>query len=486
MDQVCNFCLGGGVSNLIALNDQELTMQIGRIFYFEVTPPPLSSGLICETCITIIEEFYQYAEQVARNQKLLRGRQHEAAAHLKTEPGELEDVDDLDDTAENIARDDFSITNEEESITSMEAGQWSGREAQQTQSPERADREQPVESVDLKTERTDVSDKHTVGVKVNSENNDDESNLSPERLVLQQYKLSCDLCSAPLTDFADLRKHFKQAHNVSGYLRCCNRTIYKKCWMIEHLQLHLNPDAFRCAQCAKSYSSSKVLKEHQKEVHAPEADRAFHCTTCGKAFVSQAHLNAHIMVAHGSVRCPQCDKVLASQGSLRKHLVAVHGDGEKHVCDVCARVFRSKQSFEMHRQNHEGRRMEGKAQCELCAVWLTDKYCLRKHMHRMHSGSEEPIACGTCGKTVASQSALKSHIRRAHGESRFECERCAKTFKRPHHMREHMAIYHTGEELYGCLYCAERFNTKNKQYSHRKTAHPREYEEELRKRKMKE
>uniref|UniRef100_A0A182PV69 C2H2-type domain-containing protein n=1 Tax=Anopheles epiroticus TaxID=199890 RepID=A0A182PV69_9DIPT len=263
-----------------------------------------------------------------------------------------------------------------------------------------------------------------------------DGNLSTERMVLQRYKLTCDLCSKPLTDFSELSKHYRQQHNVAGYLRCCNKKIVKKCWMIEHLQLHIDPDAFRCVKCAKSYSSSKVLKEHLKEVHASATERSFPCTTCGKAFVSRAHLNAHVMVAHGTVSCPQCDKVLASQGSLRKHLVSVHGEGEKHVCEVCARVFRSKQCFDTHRKTHDGSRQESKVQCDLCQAWLMDKYCLTKHMRRMHNEEDtDPAECGTCGKTLRNQNALSCHMWRAHSESRFECEWCKKQFKRPHHMR---------------------------------------------------
>lgn len=49
-----------------------------------------------------------------------------------------------------------------------------------------------------------------------------------------------------------------------------------------------------------------------------------------------------------------------------------------------------------------------------------------------------------------------------------------------------MAIHHTGVALYDCQYCEEKFNSKNKLYSHRKSMHPVEYEEDARKRFLKE
>uniref|UniRef100_A0A182X6Z9 C2H2-type domain-containing protein n=1 Tax=Anopheles quadriannulatus TaxID=34691 RepID=A0A182X6Z9_ANOQN len=518
-DRVCHFCLEG--SDLSALNDEELVVKINRIFYFEVTFPSDTSGLICGRCRQIIEDFYYYAERVARNQEQLRAKllnrqlkqetleeivicpdpSSEARPENSVESVDrksvpialtIETVDDVDHQRWGIKEEEHDVHNEENEEEEDEENEDEddqeyippdSRSEQSSPEPETIDE---LPKTKAKPSAATSSTKKPAAGDASAAK-EKETNPSTEQMVLEHYKLSCDICSAPLTDFSDLGKHYRQQHNVTGYLRCCNKKIVKKCWMIEHLQLHLNPDAFRCEQCARSYSSSKVLKEHLKEVHAAAAERSFPCETCRKAFVSRAHLNAHVMVAHGSVSCPQCDKVLASQGSLRKHLVAVHGEGEKHVCEVCARVFRSKQSFDTHRKVHAGNRLESKVQCDLCQAWLMDKYCLTKHVRRMHADQDgEPVACAECGKSFRNQNALNGHMWRAHQESRFECERCHKRFKRPHHMREHIAIHHTGDELYGCKYCSERFNTRNKQLSHRKTAHPEEFAEELRKRTLKE
>uniref|UniRef100_A0A182MNF0 DNA repair protein REV1 n=1 Tax=Anopheles culicifacies TaxID=139723 RepID=A0A182MNF0_9DIPT len=500
---------------------------------------PIQDRMIA-LCKTFIEEFYWYSVQVASNQEQLKNKlQKEDAERNHQKKGSRNSAEKNDsfveDPLSSIVKLEVMIESSdtnEDSMTIDDAGNdnWTPDEEMENVRKPFSENEklQPTQQVQgtlkneeivedstsVKIEYTkepyeepsaqlipvvskvdeiaeEPSYENTVHTTASSTQNNESSQssteqpskLTAEQLVLQHHKLTCDLCTESLKDFADLHKHYKLVHKVTGYLRCCNRAIYKKCWMIEHLQLHLNPDAFRCEQCAKSYSSSKVLKEHLKEVHAPETERSFPCTSCGKAFVSRAHLNAHVMVAHGTVPCPQCKKVLSSQGSLRKHLVAVHGEGEKHVCEVCARVFRSKQCFDAHLKEHEGRRLEGKVQCELCMVWLTNKYCLTKHMRRKHAPpAEEEIVCGQCGKNAPNQEALKHHVRRVHGESRFECEWCHKKFKRLHHMKEHVAIHHTGEELYGCQHCSDRFNTKNKLYAHRKTVHPEEYAGELRKR----
>ncbi|XP_050074443.1 zinc finger protein 883-like [Anopheles maculipalpis] len=519
MDAVCHLCLDGENNVLISLEDQELAAKVDRVFYFEITHFSQSSGIICDACKRVIEAFYEYAEKVAQNQAYLREKIHTELAKVQehqTEDGYKNRANVVDSLAEVIINlDDSSCENRLEELIERRETNKNPSEAsddgteddddsaswsKQNWLPD-GDDSQDSEILPCSSKRTKLSTqsapsvskkakakKLTEKVEQNKANsNQSSTQASAERLVLEHHKLTCDLCSASLSDFNDLHKHYKLEHNVKGYLRCCNRMIHKKCWMIEHLQLHINPNTFRCEQCAKNYSSSKVLKEHMKEVHASNEQRSIPCTKCQKTFVSRSHLNAHFMVAHGTVPCPQCEKVLASQGSLRKHLVAVHGEGEKHVCEVCARIFRSKQCLDAHRKEHEGRQLEDKVQCEQCKVWLMNKYCLRKHVRRMHlQKQEEEVECETCGKMAPNREALSNHIRRTHREKPLECNWCDKKFNRPHHMREHVAIHHTGEQLYGCSHCTERFNTNNKLYLHRKTVHPEEYEEELRKRKLKE
>ncbi|XP_055529163.1 transcription factor grauzone-like [Wyeomyia smithii] len=538
--ETCRLCLRQKSDNVpVAQEDDDLRRKIDRIFYFQVIRSLDLPSLICSMCKQTVDEFYEYAEQVLKNQQFLRSslvpstsassnsvnklRDSPVAEEssvkvenpIKKEPEETEwvAVDAYSEAAigatqinkptpvvstENIPSSDtimdVKIDHDWKTAQSTDDDDENNEDSDDSESSDAADgawNDDDNSMQEVKPKRKYTPKKQgKILQSVKSEQKEKKPRVRTEgpsidELILEHYKLSCDLCAEPLEDFTELRKHYKYVHNQPAYLKCCSKKIFKKCWMVEHIQLHLNPDAFHCDICNKSYSSSKVLKEHTKEVHSPNENRPFKCETCLKPFVSHAHLNAHVMVAHGSVPCPQCPKVLASQGSLKKHLVAMHGDGEQYVCDVCARVFRSKQCFDTHVKGHLGTRLENKVQCSVCSVWLTDKYCLTKHVRRMHVAPELPLSCELCGKQVRNQDALNCHMRRTHTESRFECDICHKKFKRPHHMREHVAIHHTGEDLYGCNHCPERFNTKNKQYMHRKTAHPVEWEEEMRKRIMK-
>ncbi|XP_053685076.1 zinc finger protein 808-like [Sabethes cyaneus] len=305
--------------------------------------------------------------------------------------------------------------------------------------------------------------------------------------ILQHYKLTCDICDESVDDFRSLRVHFESVHNEEPYLVCCEKKLYKKYRMIQHLQLHLDPNAFQCHICGKNYNSKKILREHVKEIHLePKPAKIVEklkCKTCEKEFYSEGALRTHQQKAHSTTSCPKCSKQLVP-GSLWKHLLTVHGNGAQFVCEICARSFVDKRCFEAHWKGHMGTRHEDRAQCTICSVWLTNKYQLTKHIKRRHAVPDpnEQHQCNACGKQLRSREAYHHHKHRFHGRLQYECEVCHEKFRMIRYMREHVALKHTGEYLYKCSYCDEQFFTQNKHYTHRKNVHPVEFQEYLRKR----
>lgn len=58
----------------------------------------------------------------------------------------------------------------------------------------------------------------------------------------------------------------------------------------------------------------------------------------------------------------------ASNSILQTHIRGVHENRNAHMCDICAKTFKSKLFFEQHCLEHSDVRRP-KVQCTLCRVW---------------------------------------------------------------------------------------------------------------------
>lgn len=490
LDRICGFCLcEHSVNNPVTVEDEFIHTISKKVLYFEIIRNDNGSSLVCESCKETLVVFYEYAEQVSKNQALKPTAIKQEPEDETTEWDSRVAVEMLCEVAKT-ERSKLKVVSENESEDDENDAEFDDTDYvyKADDSEEDTEEEKFVIEEVKKPKRKYTPRKGAPPAKkgnvCRTTPEAKEKAAADEQKLLQQCELTCDLCDEPQENFLALLKHFKAIHNQRGYYKCCDKKFFKRCWMMEHIQLHLNPDTFHCALCNKSYSSSAVLKEHTKQVHAAKEDLRISCETCHKTFVSKSHLNAHLAVAHGTIPCPQCPKTLASRVSLRKHLVVIHGEGEQFICDVCARVFRSQLVLKNHVKRHLGTRVEDKVQCKECLAWFTDQNCLNKHVKRKHEISEVPLDCSLCDYQAKNRPSLYNHVRQVHSESKYECEMCGKKFKRQHHMREHIAIHHTGADLYDCSYCSERFNSRNRLYTHKKNIHPVEYQEELLKRQL--
>lgn len=133
--------------------------------------------------------------------------------------------------------------------------------------------------------------------------------------------------------------------------------------------------------------------------------------------------------------------------------------------------------FMRHMDEHKGKPIP-KWPCDLCGVELSSKYELNRHMKVMHTEENlKEYKCSYCPKILANMNSHKQHVHYAHkSEPKHACQLCDKKFRRPRALKEHLST-HTGEPLYTCAHCPKTFISNANMHKHRKSTHPKEFEE---------
>ncbi|KAM7347057.1 uncharacterized protein ACRADG_006724 [Cochliomyia hominivorax] len=288
-------------------------------------------------------------------------------------------------------------------------------------------------------------------------------------------ELICDICSESAPNYDTLRSHFKQKHKTRFYIKCCERKFFRRCVLVNHIQLHINPETHKCDICGKSSTTKHNLKLHKKVMH--EDTKQLKCHICEKLFKQKVTLDRHLLThATGSKDfiCNECGKGYVAEQLLKLHIKHVHN--VDRVCDQCGKTIHGLQALKKHLMEHAGVERPTYP-CDVCGLELKSPNGLKRHKAAFHNDGSTIYVCGICGKVASNESALWNHKKLVHVEERkHKCTFCDKAFKRPKSLREHIAT-HTGQDLYQCPHCPQTFKVSANMHHHRKKVHPLEWEE---------
>lgn len=75
---------------------------------------------------------------------------------------------------------------------------------------------------------------------------DQEKFQEEENQIRQIANMSCQLCDTVFEAYKDCKPHFRKFHKIDkGYLLCCGTKYSRRDKLIEHIQVHLNPNEFK-------------------------------------------------------------------------------------------------------------------------------------------------------------------------------------------------------------------------------------------------
>lgn len=129
--------------------------------------------------------------------------------------------------------------------------------------------------------------------------------------IASNVELSCCLCTAPLQDFIELKRHFRIEHNCTGYVQCCNNRYKKRTLYVDHLHYHKDPEYFSCKPCRKSFLNRNSQDMHMLRFHSDKEELVHECVICAARFAKKFLLTMHIKGHKGTERpeiCETCRK----------------------------------------------------------------------------------------------------------------------------------------------------------------------------------
>lgn len=136
------------------------------------------------------------------------------------------------------------------------------------------------------------------------------------------------------------------------------------------------------------------------------------------------------------VKCPFCDKVNTTRNrSLMKEHIRFHTGETPYACSYCDRRF---------------------------PLYAT----LQSHVQSFHK--KKPLKCPLCRMNFYEPDLFQAHELKCVKRRTFECHLCHLPMKRlyMHKVRDHMRRAHTGECVFSCDYCPEKFVTKSSLFGH--------------------
>ncbi|XP_053674581.1 transcription factor grauzone-like [Anopheles nili] len=504
MKEKCRLCLEYcNSTDATLVSDDELRAKLESVFKFPVHAEDSLPEQVCRGCITTVSEFHEFSVRVQSNQELLwmltKEKKMQPFEVVKIEAPEDENYyygAEIDEPIDKSANDSVATGSEPTMQTvyalDIECVESNGFVEEDEEEEDDEDDDDFVPKVDPKdgtlkpptkrrrkvtkagrpsrnSERAPKTDKPGLD-KLDME--EMAKHIEDDKRIQEFYKFDCEVCGIPLESLAYLQVHYRREHSMKGYIRCCEKLLYRRFQLLDHMAAH--EGTIKCQVCQKNYKSSRYLALHMMKSHSREEDRPFKCDKCHQSFHKEHLLKAH-QANHLSEKCPICEKVVSSKYALKTHVAHMHGNDGNQICDVCGKEFRTKQAMERHINEHMGVEVVQKVQCHVCQRWFHGKYNLRKHIRFMHIEGGKVFACDLCSHESPNSRALLDHKKRVHVVERFECELCGKRFKRKLYLREHIAS-HTGKPLYECGICDAKFNSNANCYNHRKSKHPEEWQ----------
>ena len=222
-----------------------------------------------------------------------------------------------------------------------------------------------------------------------------------------------------------------------------------------------------CIQCNEFLSTENKLKKHMLR-HS--SNKPHLCQQCQIGLSSIEELDIHKM-GHTSnknmpYKCSDCIRSFASKEALKKHIARMHSGTETYGCDLCSHYKPSSyEDLQFHMIGHNTSE-ERPFKCEMCPKTFKKGSVLKMHIVNVHD-KRDSYCCAQCGKSFNFEHGLKRHIMLHTGERPLACQFCPKTFAQSNSLNYHLRR-HNGEKPYTCPNCPRTFTDSSSLRLHKR------------------
>ena len=244
----------------------------------------------------------------------------------------------------------------------------------------------------------------------------------------KHFKFECDICLRVFSTQFILEQH--KAINSSFNCDVCPRRFHSTLELHRHVcmnkQLQIvsqDTDLYTCKLCKTQFTKKDSYENHIRYWHPDQ--RVFTCPVCQISFKRRFDLTTHKKMAH-------------SKSILRKF--AQELKGEKFVCKVCLRHFRTEKGMENHRTKQH---MEQRG-CAKCHELFRNELDVKYHdcSDNMVIQEGNPFICGICDACFNCKADILTHMRLHTGELVFGCETCKLGFGNQNELDSHKQRIH--------------------------------------------
>ncbi|XP_052888514.1 zinc finger protein 652-B-like isoform X2 [Anopheles moucheti] len=421
----CRLCLdrAGGT---VRMHDKDFSQKLERLFHMQFAENDCLPAKVCDICVVKVQEFCTFLELVFGTQELLK-IEHENADNNQKVVKSKYNTDECDrrecmKLLKTNVEEENNLTSANNDDNLQAKHKECARDSTDDVQPSTAKTTINEEKILLLKGKTtsdtgcadDNDDDQTETLDDENSTQKDRNSLIRKRIednnrIREFFSMVCEICSKEFSTFQRLQMHSRKAHNVRGFIACCNQKFFRTFRVLDHIAFHVKPDAFRCELCQKNYRSRYTLRQHNKRHHCAEPkEHPFKCEQCHQSYEKGYQLKAHIL-RHVQAPCHLCGKILSSMQALRVHINHMHGTDEKQICHTCGKEFRTKAALERHVRGHLGQEVTEKRQCPQCGVWVNGARGLKNHTRNVHPGKDEIFECDICQQRCKNATTLYQH-----------------------------------------------------------------------------